>query len=354
MSLFTATGMLAGQAVAKSGGSFTAALPPGSYRARAEPTAMHGAEVFSEQPCTSGACNVTAGTPIAITAGVVVSNVNFTLASCSAMALSPPLLASGAIGSTYRQVFSTSGGVAPFAYRVIAGTSPSGVSLATSSGVLDGTPSVSGRHTFTVGVVDASGCGTARAYTLDVLDCAFILSPSSATVSAAGGTITVAIAGACGSQEVTGLTFVSEQSNATGQVVLDVPANTGAEARTDDLTIGRRVFTVRQAGVASYPPFGSLDAPADGVQVSGSIAVGGWALDDLEVSRVQIFRDPVVGEPPVQMFIGTAVFIAGARPDVARAYPTYPLKDRAGWGFLHPDQHAAQSGQRHVPHLRVC
>ena len=28
------------------------------------------------------------------------------------------------------------------------------------------------------------------------------------------------------------------------------------------------------------------------------------------------------------------MFIAGARPDVAQAYPTYPLKDRAGWGFL--------------------
>ena len=85
--------------------------------------------------------------------------------------------------------------------------------------------------------------------------------------------------------------------------------------------------------------------PSDGAQVSGSIAVGGWALDDLEVSRVQIFRDPVDGEPPVQMFIGTAVFIAGARPDVARAYPGYPLKDRAG-GAPDPDEHVAESGKR--------
>ncbi len=37
----------------------------------------------------------------------------------------------------------------------------------------------------------------------------------------------------------------------------------------------------------------------------------------------------------MQIFIGTAVFVAGARPDVAkRAYPTYPFNDRAGWGFL--------------------
>ena len=56
-------------------------------------TATHGAEVFSEQPCTSGACDVTAGTPIAVTTGALTSNINFTLASCSAMTLSPPLLA---------------------------------------------------------------------------------------------------------------------------------------------------------------------------------------------------------------------------------------------------------------------
>ena len=200
--------------------------------------------------------------------------------------------------------------------------------------MLDGTPSAPARHEFTISVVDANGCATTRAYTLDVQQCAFTLSPQSATVPAAGGTITVVISDACGSQTVTGLSFVSVQSNTAGQVVLTVPANAGAAARSDDLTIGRRVFTVRQAGLAVQPPFGAFDAPTDGTQVSGSIALGGWALDDLEVTRVQIFRDPVAGEPAAQMFIGTAVFVAGARPDVAQAFPTYPLNTRAGWGFL--------------------
>jgi hypothetical protein len=49
---------------------------------------------------------------------------------------------------------------------------------------------------------------------------------------------------------------------------------------------------------------------------------------------VRIYRDPVDGEPPAQVFLGDAVFVPGARPDVRLAYPTFPLSDRAGWGFL--------------------
>ena len=35
-----------------------------------------------------------------------------------------------------------------------------------------------------------------------------------------------------------------------------------------------------------------------------------------------------------QIFLGFAVFIDGARPDVAAFYPTYPANTRAGWGFM--------------------
>jgi hypothetical protein len=71
------------------------------------------------------------------------------------------------------------------------------------------------------------------------------------------------------------------------------------------------------------------------IGVTGSIAVTGWALDDSQVVAVRIARDPVAGEPAGQpIFIGNAVFVAGARPDVAGFYPSYPFNDRAGWGYL--------------------
>ncbi|MCX6583203.1 MAG: Ig-like domain-containing protein [Candidatus Aminicenantes bacterium] len=82
------------------------------------------------------------------------------------------------------------------------------------------------------------------------------------------------------------------------------------------------------------PPFGAFDSPADGAAVSGSIAVSGWALDDVEVSYVKIYRDAVSGEESGQVYIGNAVLVEGARPDVVLAYPDAPFNYRAGWGYM--------------------
>jgi alpha-tubulin suppressor-like RCC1 family protein len=99
-----------------------------------------------------------------------------------------------------------------------------------------------------------------------------------------------------------------------------------------------------QVRAASSPPFGSFDTPTNGVAgVAGSIAVTGWALDAVQVMRVTVCRDAVTGEtPPVdpncagnaQVYVGDAVFIDGARPDVQGLYSTMPLSSRAGWGYL--------------------
>ena len=228
-------------------------------------------------------------------------------------------------------------------FEVIDGAIPLGVTLDRASGVLSGVPTVFGRHNFRLAALSANGCSTENAYTLDVQACAFTLSPSSATVPAAGGNVVVTIGDACGSELVvvvndeimaTPIQFVHVQPSPPGQVSLTVDPNTGAAPRGASIAIGRRVFALRQAGVGSMPPFGSLDLPLDRTQVSGAVAVGGWALDDLEVARVLIYRNAVAGEPASLVFLGTAVFVPGARPDVERAYPTMPRNDRAGFGFM--------------------
>lgn len=78
------------------------------------------------------------------------------------------------------------------------------------------------------------------------------------------------------------------------------------------------------------PPFGSLDTPLNGAVVSGSIPVSGWALDNNGVVSVKIYRNK--GKMPV--YIGDAVFVRGARPDVEKAYPEYPFRTSAGWGYM--------------------
>jgi len=85
-------------------------------------------------------------------------------------------------------------------------------------------------------------------------------------------------------------------------------------------------------------PFGFFDTPVDGTAgVTGAIAVTGWALDDVGVRNVRIYRDPVGDEEGGEhgfIYIGDTVFVEGARPDVEQRYPFNPENRRAGWGYM--------------------
>ena len=94
-------------------------------------------------------------------------------------------------------------------------------------------------------------------------------------------------------------------------------------------------LSVSTSGTTSAPT-GAFDTPSDGLTgVTGSIAVTGWAMDDVEVTRVRILRDPVAGEAAGTLVpIGDAVLVDGARTDVQALFPTSPRNTRAGWGYL--------------------
>jgi Leucine-rich repeat (LRR) protein len=78
------------------------------------------------------------------------------------------------------------------------------------------------------------------------------------------------------------------------------------------------------------PPFGEFATPLNGSTVSGSIAITGWALDDRGMDGVKIYRE----QENTLIYIGDAIFIEGARPDVEIAYPGYPDNKKAGWGYM--------------------
>jgi hypothetical protein len=66
------------------------------------------------------------------------------------------------------------------------------------------------------------------------------------------------------------------------------------------------------------------------------VPVTGWALDNVGVTKVEIYRDAVSGETKGNfgyIFIGNGVFVTGARPDVQALYPNLPNANRAGWGY---------------------
>jgi hypothetical protein len=88
------------------------------------------------------------------------------------------------------------------------------------------------------------------------------------------------------------------------------------------------------AGGAGIDPFGSMDTPLEGAAVRSSIPVTGWAIDDIGIKRVTIWRDAVSGEDGDEIFVGKAVMVDGARPDVEQLFPGYPLNYAAGWGYM--------------------
>jgi hypothetical protein len=130
----------------------------------------------------------------------------------------------------------------------------------------------------------------------------------------------------------------SGQGNATFNVVVDEyspPPFPPFGKRNATVTIAGQVLTVTQAGADTQPSFGLIDTPSDNTAgITGSLPVTGWALDDVGVARVRIFRDAVAGEPAGQVYLGDATFVDGARPDVQAVYPSQPFASRAGWGYL--------------------
>jgi len=88
-------------------------------------------------------------------------------------------------------------------------------------------------------------------------------------------------------------------------------------------------LTVKSAGTDAVP-FGAFEAPADGSSFGASIVLSGWALDDVAMRAVKIFRK--TGEK-TKTLLGKAVFVAGARPDIETEYPSYPQNYKAGWSY---------------------
>lgn len=113
------------------------------------------------------------------------------------------------------------------------------------------------------------------------------------------------------------------------------PIGDCVEIDAPTISVGR-VVPVNIFNVANGSPFGSFDTPVDNTTgVAGAIPVTGWALDNIEVSKVDVWREPVGSEPPnTLVYIGDGTFVAGARPDLLPRYPNTPLNTRGGWGYM--------------------
>ncbi|PKE29589.1 autotransporter domain-containing protein [Rahnella sp. AA] len=148
-------------------------------------------------------------------------------------------LPEGRAGTAYRQTFGTSGGTAPYQYR-ISGVLPAGLALA--GDTLSGTPAAAGNSNFTLTATDASGASGQVTYTLNIISAEPVGASHAASVLA-GKSVRVNL-----TESATGGPF-------TGARLVDLPPKTSGNA------------TIQQSENSVYLDF---DAAS---QASGTVAL---------------------------------------------------------------------------------
>jgi Bacterial Ig domain len=74
------------------------------------------------------------------------------------------------------------------------------------------------------------------------------------------------------------------------------------------------------------PVLGSVDVPKPGATLRGStVMVGGWAVAEQGVQRVAIYVD--------KQFV-TFATLGGDRPDIAKAFASFPNAGKSGWNVV--------------------
>lgn len=99
-------------------------------------------------------------------------------------------------------------------------------------------------------------------------------------------------------------------------------------------------FRAREVEAALRRPQGVLDARAELVETHArEIVLTGWATGFSPVVRIDLLSESLVedagpaGRPDGLRLLGSAEPCTLERPDVARAYPQLPGRERAGWQF---------------------
>jgi hypothetical protein len=200
---------------------------------------------------------------------------------------------------------------------------------------------ISGANTTAINFI-ASASGTTSALSVNYNNLNFGWSGSLITSTQ---TVTVNISPAAS----VAWTAVSSQPNITvnppsgvGSAALQISANPGPSGVVTVTAAGAtnspQQIQVNVANVTPGSPSGSFDTPLDNTSgIAGAIAVTGWALDNIEVTSVGIWREPFQGEPTGSnglAWIGNATLVPGARSDVQVTFPSSPWNYRAGWGYM--------------------
>ncbi|MFO1313015.1 MAG: IPTL-CTERM sorting domain-containing protein [Burkholderiales bacterium] len=179
LSITTASPLPAGQVGVAYNQTFAAAggvTPYGNWQVIAG-SLPPGLSLNPSTGALTGTPTTSAGSPFNFTVQVTDGQpVNATKAFSLTITGSAPLsitttspLPGGSVGTAYNQTFAAAGGVPPYGnWQVIAGSLPPGLTLATTTGLLSGTPSTPGTYNFTVQVTDAQPISATKAFSITI------------------------------------------------------------------------------------------------------------------------------------------------------------------------------------------
>lgn len=113
----------------------------------------------------------------------------------------------------------------------------------------------------------------------------------------------------------------------TGKVTITDP---NASNNPQKIDVALKVYSAQSI----LSPWGTFETPEDNSTVMSSIPVTGWALHQIGIDNVKIYREMLPEEGSGLVYIGNAIFVEGARPDVETTYPGFPMNSKAGWGYM--------------------
>lgn len=147
----------------------------------------------------------------------------------------------GTVATAYSTTLAATGGTTPYTWSITSGSLPAGISLASSTGVVSGTPTAAGNASFTVKVTDAQSKTATQALSISVAAAGG--SPTISTSSLPGGTAGTAYSATV---QATGGTTPYTWSVSSGSLPtgLTLTASSGAISGTPTAS-GTSSFTVK-------------------------------------------------------------------------------------------------------------
>src|SRR6185369_11347013 len=243
-------------------------------------------------------------------------------------------LPTGTVGVGYNTTLSATGGTAPYGWRVVAGSLPSGLSLNQTTGVISGTPTSAISANLTIAVSDTNAASTSGAFTVQVLPAGLAISsalqmpngtvgsPYSTTLAASGGTQPFTwqvTAGALPS----GLAL-----NATTGVIAGTPTASGTASPTITVTDAAGITASAGLAVQVFPAGLVITSGAQlpngvvGTAYTPTLAASGGTLP----YRWQV----TAGTLPSGLSLGAATgIISGTPTSASSANPTITVTDAA-------------------------